>query len=70
MDLFIRLTRYHFKVIIIHQSLEEILSFTTKKSMIKCYKQLIIDFNNRTLFQILCAKNCSHILMVHLTSKQ
>jgi len=38
--------------------------------MIKCSKQLVIDFNNRTLFQILRAKNCSHILMVHLTSKQ
>jgi hypothetical protein len=61
MDLFIRLTWYHSKVMVIHQSLKEILSFATKKSMIKCFKQLIIDFNNRILLQILHVKSCNHI---------
>jgi hypothetical protein len=70
MDFCIKLTWYHFKVIIIHQSLEEILSFATKKSMIKCSKQLVIDFNNRILLQILRAKSCSHILIMHLINKQ
>jgi hypothetical protein len=27
-------------------SLEECFSFATKKSMTKCFKQLIIDYNN------------------------
>jgi hypothetical protein len=51
------------------KSLEEILSFATKKSMIKCFKQLVIDYSNRILFQVLGVKHCSHILMVHLTTK-
>jgi len=51
------------------KSVEEILSFATKKSMTKCFKQLIIDYSNKILFQILCVKNCSHIVMVHLTSR-
>jgi hypothetical protein len=43
------------------------MSFATKKSMIRCFKQLdIIDYSHRILHQILCGKSCSHILMVHL----
>jgi hypothetical protein len=53
----------------IAHSLEEILSFVTKKSMNKCFKQLIIDYNIRILLQILRVKSCSHILVVHLISK-
>jgi hypothetical protein len=49
------------------KSLEEILSFATRKSMIKCFKQSVIDYNNMILFQILRVKNCSHIVMMHLT---
>jgi hypothetical protein len=45
------------------------LSFVTKKSMIKCFKWLIINYSNRILFQIFRVKSCSHISMVHLTSK-
>jgi hypothetical protein len=70
MDFLIKLTWYHFKIIIIHESLKEILSFTTKKSMIKCSKQLVTNFNNRILLQILRAKNCNNISMVHLTNKK
>jgi hypothetical protein len=33
--------------------LAEVLSFVTKKSMIKCPKKLIINYNNMILFQIL-----------------
>jgi hypothetical protein len=51
------------------RQLEEILSFATKKSMIKCPKQLVIDYNNRILLRILHVKSCNHILAVHLTSK-
>jgi len=44
-----------------------IMSFATKKSMIRCFKQLdIIDYSHTILQQILCGKNCSHILVVHL----
>jgi hypothetical protein len=50
------------------KSLEEILSFATKKSITKCFKQLVIDYN-RMLFQILHINNCSHIIMVHLTTR-
>jgi hypothetical protein len=50
-------------------TLEEILSFATKKTMIKCPKQLVIDCNNKILLQILCVKSCSRILVVHFTSK-
>jgi len=50
-------------------TLEKILSFATKKSMTKCPKQLIIEYNNRILLQILCVKNYSHTLVVHLTSR-
>ncbi len=50
--------------------LQEILSFATKKSMIKCLKWLVIDYNNRILLQILHVKNCSHILVVHLSSRR
>ncbi len=53
-----------------HHSLKEILSFTTKNLMIKCLKQLVIDYNNTKLFQILRVKSCSHILVVHLTNKR
>jgi hypothetical protein len=42
---------------ILGTSLEEILSFATKKSMTKCLKQLIINYSNRILFQILGVKN-------------
>jgi len=48
--------------------LKEILSFATKKLMTICPKWLIIDCNNRILFQILCVKSCSHILVEHLIS--
>ncbi len=48
--------------------LKEILYFATDKSMTKCFKWLIIEYNNRILLQILCVKGCSHILMVHLIS--
>jgi hypothetical protein len=50
--------------------LAEILSFVTKKSMIKCPKWLVVNYSNRILLQILHVKSCSHISMVHLTSKQ
>jgi hypothetical protein len=51
------------------QSLIEILSFPTKKSMTRCLKQLHIECNHRILFQILCENGCNHILMVHLTNR-
>jgi hypothetical protein len=38
--------------------------------MNECPKQLVIDYNNKILFQILCVKSCSHILLMHLTSKR
>ncbi len=50
-------------------SLEEILSFATKKSMIKCPKQLVFGYSNRILLQILHVKSCSHILMVHFINR-
>jgi hypothetical protein len=37
-------------------SLEEILFFATKKSMIKCPKRIEIDYNNKILLQILHVK--------------
>ncbi len=46
--------------------LEEILSFATKKSMTKCFKQLVIDYSNRILFQILCVKI---VVILHLTNR-
>ncbi len=51
------------------QTLEEILSFATMKSMTRCLKQLVINDNNKILFRILGVKSCSHILMVHLTNR-
>ncbi len=52
-----------------HHPLEEILSFVTKKSMIKCPKRVVIECNNRILLQILCVKSYNHILVMHLTSR-
>ncbi len=43
-------------VLLYKTTLKEILSFATKKSMIKCPKWLIFDCNNKTLLQILCVK--------------
>jgi hypothetical protein len=49
------------------EGLKRIMSFATKKSMIRCFKQLdIIDYSHAILHQILCGKICSHILVVHL----
>ncbi len=49
------------------EGLKRIMSFTTKKSMIRCFEQLdIIEYSRRILLQILCEKSCSHILIVHL----
>jgi hypothetical protein len=46
---------------------KKIMSFTIKKSMIRCFKQLnIIDYSHRILHQILCEKSCNHILVMHL----
>jgi hypothetical protein len=43
------------------------MSFTIKKSMIRCFKQLnIIDYSHMILHQILCGKSCNHILVMHL----
>jgi hypothetical protein len=42
-------------------TIEEILSFATKKSMTKCLKWLVINYNNRILLQILNVKSCNHI---------
>jgi hypothetical protein len=53
---------------LINVTLEEILSFVTKKSSTECSKQLVIDYSNRILFQILFVKICSHIFVVHLIS--
>jgi len=36
--------------------------------MTKCPKQLIIDYNNSILLEILHVKSCNHVLMVHLTN--
>ncbi len=55
---------------LINVTLEEILSFVTKKLTSKCSKWLVIDYSNRILFQILCVKDCNHILVVHLISRQ
>jgi hypothetical protein len=50
-------------------SLKKNLVFCNQKSMIKCSKRLIIDYNNKILFQILHVKSCNYILMVHLISR-
>jgi len=52
------------------EPLKGIISFATKKSMTKCVKWLHnLIHNHRLLFQILCEKNCNHILVVHLTNR-
>jgi hypothetical protein len=51
-------------------TLEEILSFATKKSMTKCLKRLIINYSNTILLQILRVKSYTHILVVYLTNRQ
>jgi len=49
------------------EGLKRIMSFATKKSMIRCFEQVdIIEYSHRILLQILCEKSCSHILTMHL----
>jgi hypothetical protein len=58
MDLFCE--RYHYK---------EVFPLQSKNQWLNVLNNYIINYNHRKLFQILCEKNCNHILMVHLISK-